>query len=46
MLHFFTRNEKVRAEMSGWGLEFSESLVSANGRMMPPEMIFQKSAKV
>ncbi|KAL4223114.1 Piwi-like protein 1 [Mactra antiquata] len=35
------RNEKVRQEMGGWGLRFSDSLVPANARIMPKERVLQ-----
>nr|XP_022341463.1 piwi-like protein 1 isoform X1 [Crassostrea virginica]XP_022341464.1 piwi-like protein 1 isoform X1 [Crassostrea virginica]XP_022341465.1 piwi-like protein 1 isoform X1 [Crassostrea virginica] len=35
-------NEKVKAEMSGWGLAFSQRLMNVSSRIAPQEKIYQK----
>ena len=42
-IHF--RNEQVATELSGWGLQFSKTLVKINGRVLPPEKIVQAGNK-
>ncbi|XP_061163361.1 piwi-like protein 1 isoform X1 [Saccostrea echinata] len=36
------KNEKVRAEMGGWGLRFSQNLLNVNAHIAPQEKIYQK----
>ncbi|KAK7070137.1 Piwi-like protein 1 [Halocaridina rubra] len=36
-------NEKVKAELNHWGLEFSQELSKVRGRVLPPEIITQGS---
>lgn len=40
---FLFRNEKVKAEMQGWGLAFSQTLMTLNARVAPQENIYQKN---
>ncbi|WAR02486.1 PIWL1-like protein [Mya arenaria] len=40
------RNEKVRVEMGGWGLKFTDSLVTLSARVMPQEKIFQQNGEL
>lgn len=37
------QNEKVKAEMQGWGLAFSQTLMTLNARVAPQENIYQKN---
>lgn len=36
-------NPDVSQYLGGWGLEFEDQLVNFNGRVLPPEKIFQKN---
>ncbi|XP_048752927.1 piwi-like protein 1 isoform X2 [Ostrea edulis] len=36
------KNEKVQAEMGGWGLKFSRTLLNLNARIAPREKVMQK----
>ncbi|XP_078598436.1 piwi-like protein 1 [Branchiostoma floridae x Branchiostoma japonicum] len=46
-LHEFIKtlnsNEKVQKDMKGWGLSFDKTLLKLEGRVMPPEKIFQNT---
>lgn len=37
------QNEKVKAEMQGWGLAFSQNLMTLNARVAPQENIYQRN---
>ncbi|XP_019620701.1 PREDICTED: piwi-like protein 1 isoform X3 [Branchiostoma belcheri] len=42
-INTLNRNEKVQKDMKGWGLSYDKTLLKLEGRVMPPEKIWQRS---
>ncbi len=42
----FGRDKKSKEELEGWNLDFEDKLVQYSARVVPPEVIYQKNAKV
>jgi len=40
------RDAKCKEELEGWNLAFENNLVRYSARVVPPEAIFQRTAKV
>ncbi|KAI8512036.1 Piwi-like protein 1 [Branchiostoma belcheri] len=42
-INTLNKNEKVQKDMKGWGLSYDKTLLKLEGRVMPPEKIWQRS---